>query len=145
MFRNPVYDLLIIVPALCGAALLIFFITTHAVEAHDSSGPSHPADKEVTTVVGASTSLQVAYTEPGRLLGFFPVVLTDGVKIESDGSVTIMAPWYRLLSVTEQDHLRTALEVRIHALLTSEGYLDSMPLSPQTQSEIVGIIRELLT
>ncbi|MDB5194913.1 MAG: hypothetical protein JWO84_97 [Parcubacteria group bacterium] len=206
MFRNPVYDLMVVVPALLISGLIGFFIMTGSAHAQvpqaqaatstpagspaqtaSTSGNTmpDPAQKELIvtrspSVVGnmnvpssalavhssgeleayargalaqdayiSSITLSghgvvVAYRKQGRLLGLVPVALPTTATVHTDGSITFTAPWYGAVTLAERDRMQSALEVRVHALLTSEGYLASMSLAPATQAEIIDIIRELL-
>jgi hypothetical protein len=208
MFRNPVYDLIVIVPALLIAGLLGFFIMTSAAHAQtvdplpvaqatttgmaavtaSTSGntlpdstqkilivtrtntdtpptPAAPAsplgvrtsadllayaraalvqDPYIESITLSGRSIVVAYERQGRLLGILPLAVPTTATVRTDGSVSFTAPWYGSVTVADRDRMKSALEVRVHALLTSEGYLASMSLAPSTQAEILDIIRELL-
>jgi hypothetical protein len=209
MFRNPVYDLIVVIPALLISGLFAFFIMTSSARAQEldaipaaatttntgapavtasTSGntlpdrlqtvlmvsradlPASAGDDATLTplAIHSSTELHayarttlrndlyiesltlsgrevtVAYRTHGWLLGLVPVVVPTRAAVRTDGSVIFTAPWYGAVTLAQKDLMKTALEVRVHALLTSEGYLESMSLAPATQAEIIDIIRELL-
>lgn len=202
MFRNPVYDMVVVVPALLIAGLLGLFVMTGAAHAAElptsatttgaraitastsgttlpdltqkvvvvtrddlivgSSTPVSPVaihtlgeltayakqtlvdDPYIGTVSLSSHEIAVTYRKQGRLLGLLPVAVPTTARVRTDGSVSFDEPWYGAVTLAEKDRMKTALEVRVHALLTSEGYLASMSLAPATQAEILDIIQELL-
>lgn len=202
MFRNPVYDMFVVVPALLIAGLLGLLVMTspaHAAElpvatttgtravTASTSGNTLPDPSQKTIVVtrdslllGTSTApssalaihstnellayakgvlaedsyigsislsgseIIVNYRRQGRFLGLVPLAVPTTARVRTDGSVSFTEPWYGVVTIEERDSMRTALEVRVHALLTSEGYLSSMSLAPATQAEILDIIQELL-
>ncbi len=193
MFRNPVYDLFVVLPALLIAGLVGFFVMTSAAHAAEpaatSSGHLQAEGAEASTLIvtregmeeATSTAvtytaraitsadqllayantvlakdpyiamvalsgsgIAVSYRRQGRFLGLLPVDLPTTARVRSDGSVQFEEPWYGAVTLAEKDRMKTALEVRAHALLTSEGYLSSMSLSPSTQAELLDLIRELL-
>ena len=202
MFRNPVYDMVVVVPALLIAGLLGLFVMTGAAHAAElpvtatstgaraiiastsgttlpdrsqkvvvvtrgdlivgSTTPASPIaihtadelaayakqalldDPYIGTVSLSSQEIAVTYRKEGKLLGLLPVAVPTTARVRTDGSVSFDEPWYGAVTLAEQDRMKTALEVRVHALLTSEGYLSSMSLAPATQAEILDIIRELL-
>lgn len=209
MFRNPVYDMIVVIPALLIAGLIGFFVMSTPAHAEtlpastlatstatstgsvaitaSTSGTTLPDPTQKVLVItravvpGASIStstpavaihssaqlsayargilsedpymqsitlsafeISVSYRKSGRLLGLLPVTLPTRVTVRNDGSVSFTAPWYSVVTLEERDRMRTGLEVRVHSLLTSEGYLASMSLAPATQAEILDIIRELL-
>ncbi|MGE5541200.1 MAG: hypothetical protein ACM3TU_02865 [Bacillota bacterium] len=209
MFRNPVYDLIIVVPALLIAALLGFLVMTSAARAAETDLPATTAtstpggraiiastsgntlpdlnqkvivvtqaeakvndawdtaaitalsvrsageleayarqtlreDPYIESITLSGRGIVVAYQKNGRLLGLVPVAVPTKAVVRTDGNVSFSEPWYGAVTLAERDHMKTALEVRVHALLTSEGYLASMQLAPVTQAEILDIIRELV-
>jgi hypothetical protein len=204
MFRNPVYDLMVVVPALLIAGLLSFFVmssTTHAQAPSETatttgtaavtastSGTTFPdlaqkvivvtrasaaratasgdaltalsihssdeleayaqamlkSDRYLESIALSSRGISVSYRSYGRLLGVMPLNVPMRATVRTDGSVAFSEPWYGTLTLKEKDHMKSALEVRVHTLLTSEGYLASMSLAPATQAEILDIIRELI-
>lgn len=212
MFRNPVFDLMVVVPALLISGLVGFFIMTTAAHAQELDVIPSSSTSATTTTTGApavtaSTSgttfpdstqkvlsvtranlgvdpgsdatitplsvrtssdllayarmslrsdpymasltlsgkgVVVSYRKHGRILGLVPVAVPTTATVHTDGTVTFSEPWYGAITIAQIDHMKTALEVRVHALLTSEGYLESMSLAPATQAEIVEIIKELV-
>lgn len=205
MFRNPVHDMFIVVPALLIAGLLGLFImsgTAHAAETAASTTATSTGQKAVTASTSGTTlpdlsekvmlvtradllgqgtttplypvaihssgellayakqvlaqdryiasislsgsEIVVNYRGQGKLLGLMSVAVPTTAHVYTDGRVSFDEPWYGTLTVSERDHMKTALEVRVHALLTTEGYLSSMSLAPATQAEILDIIRELV-
>ncbi|MDB5189090.1 MAG: hypothetical protein JWL82_47 [Parcubacteria group bacterium] len=99
----------------------------------------------IETITLSGTEVSVRYHRNARLLGILPVSVPGTVSVRTDGSVSFSNPWYRMLTIAERDYLTTALEVRVHSLLTSEGYLASMHLAPSTQAELLATITELLS
>lgn len=190
MFRNPVYDFVVLVPAFLIAGLFSFFIitpATHAADERVSTGASTLPDpdqrptvltraslgEQATTSEAVATprtadqliafaqyllatdnrieaiglspeEIQVSYRVEKRLLGVMTVAVPMVARVESDGQVTFSEPWYGPVTVSEVDRMRTALEVRVRSLLSSEGYIASTRLSPMTQGEILSIIHQLV-
>jgi hypothetical protein len=199
MFRNPVYDLMVVVPALLITGLIAFFIMTTSVRAAElpaalasstpvsisSSTLPDPSETvllvtraELTTAPQTASrnaksvrttsdllvfakqtlasdpyiaairlsngDITVTYRRQGLVLGLVPIAVPKTATVHTDGSVTFVEPWYGSLTMEARDHMQTALEVRVHSLLTSEDYLPSMRLAPVTQAEILDIIRELV-
>ncbi len=212
MFRNPVYDLMVVVPALLISGLVGFFIMTASARAQElyvipapvssttvatttAGSPAITASTSGTTMpdgaqkvlsvtrsnlgstASATTSplsvrtssdllayarsvlaqdpfiesltlsgrgVVVSYRKHGRLLGVLPLAVPTTATVRTDGTVTFSQPWYGMITIAQMDRMKSALEVRTHALLTSEGYLSSMSLAPATQAEIVDIIKELV-
>jgi hypothetical protein len=101
-------------------------------------------DPYMNSISLSGESITVSYRRNGRLLGLVPIALPSQVTVYTDGSVTFSEPWYSFATVEDKDRMRTGLEVRVHSLLTSEGYLASMSLAPATQAEILDIIHDLL-
>ncbi len=201
MFRNPVFDLIIVVPALMIAGLLSLFIMTRVASAQalpdsatttsavtaSTSGTTLPDATQKTVVVRrsgelattttnlppassirtvkeletyarltliqdsalesitlSSQGISVEYRKQGRLLGLVTLSVPRRASVASTGSVQFTEPWYGKVTLVERDRMKTALEVRVRTLLSSEGYLASMALAPATQAEILAIIRELI-
>jgi hypothetical protein len=206
MFRNPVYDLMVVVPALLIAGLLSLFVmtrTAHATEAGElpataatgtpaltasTSGTTLPdptqrvlvvtrasllatttpkkhlsplavhtskelltyarqtiaEDPAIDSITLSGKGIEVAYRAERNVLGLVALAVPTRALVESDGDVRFDEPWYGRLALGERDRMKSALEVRVHTLLNSEGYLSSMQLAPATQAEILDIIRELL-
>jgi hypothetical protein len=177
MFRNPVYDMFVVVPALLIAGLLSFFIMTSPAHAQEDGSilisraqlPSEIATTTIDTALVTTTddlrayavatvredryiaslrlsgdAITVRYHKPGHLLGVLPLAVPTTATVRANGSVSFTEPWYGAVTFAERDRMKSALEVRTHALLTGEGYLPSMSLSAHTQAEVLAIIRELL-
>jgi hypothetical protein len=202
MFKNPVYDMMVVVPALLIAGLIAFFVMTGAAHAQEplatstgsraetasTSGTTLPDRSEkkivvtraqletvatstpiasaliihtnkellqyarqvladdpyIASITLSAEEIVVTYRKEGRLLGVLPVSIPRTAHVHTDGTVSFDEPWYGTVTIGERDYMKTALEVRVHALLTTEGYLSSMSLAPATQAEILDIIRELI-
>ncbi len=211
MFRNPVYDFMIVVPALLVIGGIGFFLLANSAHAQEldvvptgavtpgtpagspaviasTSGNTLPdstqkilvvnrtpdnskaSSESTTTALSVQTSkdllvyarsalasdpyiesltlsghsVVVTYHKQGRLIGLLPLAVPTTATVHTDGTVQFVEPWYGTITLMQVDHMKSALEVRMHALLTSEGYLPSMSLAPATQAEIVEIIRELV-
>lgn len=192
MFRNPVYDLMVLLPAFLAAGLVSFFIVSPDVRAQEGvvttyTGTStlpDPHQRRVTltrdtvdahatssSVLGrvvtstelvayaervlllneavsaitlSSKGIRVDYSVDKKLLGMLPLTLPAAVQIESNGNVIFREPWYGGMTTGTHEYLKSALEVRTHTLLTSEGYSSSTLLSPMTQAELLDLVEELL-
>jgi hypothetical protein len=78
-------------------------------------------DNNLNGIKIASDKIEVDYKQPARFLGIIPMMVSVGVDVNSDGSVSVDYPWYSFLALTNKADLEASIESEVKAFLEDYG------------------------
>ena len=88
------------------------------------------SDSNVTKVDASNDSVGVWYKEPGKFLGFIPVMVSTEASADANGNAKISHPWYDFLTVTADSAAQAQLQSQISGSAGANGQLsDSVKIS----------------
>lgn len=82
--------------------------------------------------------IAVSYKQPGKILGFIPVLVTVEASLDAEGNIDLDYPWYQFIVVTDRAELESELQSEVGARAAGAD------LAAQSKAEIASRLHSAL-
>jgi hypothetical protein len=102
------------------------------------------SDAKVTSVILSSRKVSLWYREPARLFGFIPLTVPVQISVDTNGTATVLYPWYGFLLSADQAALVVRAQAAARQELGGERSSANSSLSTEAQARLLDSLHALL-